>query len=289
MTAAARQTLRIARTSCHWKRRPPMHVPRAAEQTGMTLVELLVSVALGLLIISIALSSVLVARSLSSTTAEVSQMQQKAAYAFRIIGQQVRQAGSRNLRTAHSPTEKAAFIDHPQIAVYRAVEGQSSVSGISYPLAVAFQNTRQRSYPLVNGALQERPLHSNCLGELLDDSSHAVKSSRFALVDGNLVCAGSGDAQPIISGVEDFTVKFMLQETPAAHLQAFSFGGSEVVDTPSDWSKVYAVKVCLELVGSMYVDTAGATYVRCNGESADRGNRLRTVFRNTFHIHNRTW
>lgn len=268
---------------------PPLPLQLTHKQAGVTLVELLVAIAIGLLVISVALTSVLVARSLSSTTSEVAQLQQKAAYAFRVIGQQVRQAGSRNLTNATTPIEKAMFVEDIKLAQQPNLLGIEEPEDSEFALSVAFQNTNQSAFPYVNGKPQDISLHRNCLGEDLDGSSHSVLVSQFKLSGTDLLCAGSDTAQPIVSGVNDFLVRYMLQDHSSANTPLFAFGDAGLVSAPQDWSKVQAVKVCLELVGKEHIDTAGATYIRCDGEEADRGNKLRVVFRNTFHLHNRAW
>lgn len=268
-------------------RRSQFRLP--STQSGLTLVELLVAIAIGLLVISVALTSMLVARSLSTATTEVAQLQQKAAYAFRVIGQQVRQAGSRNLTNATTPIEKAMFVEDAKLALQPNLQGVEDPESSEFALSVAFQNTNQSAFPYVNGKPQVIALHRNCLGEILDGNSNSVLVSQFKLNGTDLVCAGSGNAQTIVSGVNDFVVRYMIQGHSGANTPHFAFGHAGLISAPQDWSKVQAVKVCLELVGKEHIDTAGATYIRCDGQEADRNNKLRVVFRNTFHLHNRAW
>lgn len=66
-------------------------------QKGVTLVELMVGIAIGLLVISVAVGALMVSRNISGTVSDATGIQQQAAYAMRVIGQQVRQAGSLRL------------------------------------------------------------------------------------------------------------------------------------------------------------------------------------------------
>lgn len=59
-------------------------------QRGMTLIELMVGLAIGLLTISVALGALMVSRGVSGTVTDASQLQQQASYAFRVMGQQIR-------------------------------------------------------------------------------------------------------------------------------------------------------------------------------------------------------
>nr|WP_257645792.1 hypothetical protein [Ottowia beijingensis] len=60
----------------------------------MTLIELMVGIALGLMVVAVATVALMSSRSVSGTISDASTMQQQASYAFSVIGRQVRQAGS---------------------------------------------------------------------------------------------------------------------------------------------------------------------------------------------------
>lgn len=66
-------------------------------QKGATLIELMVGIAIGLLVVAVAMGALMVSRGVSGTVSDASAIQQQAAYAMRVIGQQTRQAGSLRL------------------------------------------------------------------------------------------------------------------------------------------------------------------------------------------------
>ena len=259
------------------------------QQRGFGLVELMVGLAIGLLIVAAGLGSIIVSRVLSGTVGEASTMQQQASYAFRVMGQQIRQAGGRMLKPAQDAAEYGVFEEAPTLSSHVPVQGKSAPDANEFALELVYQNTEDRSYPLASGQPQMQPLLRNCLGESLAAASAAVVQSRFKLDGGNLVCAGSGAPQVLISGVAAMEVRYLMQPAAAAGAQAFTYVPAESMTTAKDWLRVYAVEVCLELVGTENIDTAGATYTRCDHTQAARNNRLRMVFRNTFFINNRLW
>ena len=63
-------------------------------QRGVTLIELMVGVAIGLLVVAVAMSALMVSRGVSGTVSDESGLQQQAAYAMRLMAKQMRQAGS---------------------------------------------------------------------------------------------------------------------------------------------------------------------------------------------------
>lgn len=263
--------------------------PAARRQRGLGLLELMVGLALGLLVVAAGLGSIIVSRVLSSTVGEASTMQQQAAYAFRVMGQQIRQSGGRMLKPAADATEYGVFDESPTLSSHVPVQGKSAPGASDYALELVYQNTEDRSYPLVSGAPQMQPLLRNCLGESVSAATAAVVSSKFKLDGPNLVCAGTGTPQVVISGVTAMQVRYLVQPDTGGATQEFIYAPAESMTSPQDWLRVYAVEVCLELVGSEPIDTAGASYTRCDKTQATRGDRLHMVFRNTFFIHNRLW
>lgn len=255
----------------------------------MGLLELMVGIGLGLLVVATGLGAILLARTLTSTVDDASTLQQQASYAFRVIGQQIRQSGSRTLKSAVSPTEYGEFDDAAALVGYMPVQGKSTPGAKEYALEVLYQNSEEKSYPLVDGKAQLLPPLRNCLGENVSPGTSAVISSKLKLVGDTLVCAGSGTPETIIPGVADFQVRYLRGSGAATATSSFTYAAAEGLTTKQDWLKIYAVEVCIELVGTQRIDTAGATYIRCDKTQAARGDRLRMVQRNTYFINNRVW
>ena len=117
-----------------------------------------------------------------------------------------------------------------------------------------------------------------------------VSKFKHNATDATLVCAGgSGAAQPIIQNVKDFTIQYLTQATDGDASAAPTYQYVNATTAGASWLKVYAVQVCLELEGAETIDTAGAKYKKCDDTEVDRGNKLRMVFRNTYHIRNHAW
>lgn len=262
--------------------------PSRWQQKGATLVELMVGIAIGLLTVAAAVGALMVSRSISGTVSDSSQLQQQAAYAFRVIGQQLRQAGGLNIDPTTGPKDIVAFLSLPA-STPLPIAGMDSPASNEYKFTTTYQNVQEPTYSggstPTNGYLMR-----DCLGESHDIASDPLITSRFTLdANGNLVCAGNGNAQPLIGGVKDFRVTYLQQTLDAATLQPQFRYASATALTSTDWPSVYAVEVCLELEGTEFIDTVGSTYTKCDGSSASRGNKLRMVFRNTFYIRNQAW
>ena len=67
---------------------------RRQAQRGITLLELMIGIAIGLLVVAVAMAALMVSRGVSGTVSDASGIQQQAAYGMRLIGLQLRQGGS---------------------------------------------------------------------------------------------------------------------------------------------------------------------------------------------------
>lgn len=277
-------------------------ISQAYRQRGVSLIELMVGITIGLLTILVALGSLMVSRGVSGTVSEASQMQQQAAYAFRIIGQQIRQAGSVKLNLAFSK-DATETVDAADLVAFETsfngkadtISGNDSPSTTEYQLLVGYQNYQEASFP--DSTLKS--FFRDCLGQQPSEQPPltTIIKSGFTLVkisgstSGELKCAGSNNgsnnnSQAIISQVADFKINYLVQGSSSSGTPTIKYATATEVGI--NWQTVYGVEVCLELVGNEIITTAGATYRDCSWKQGDaekdRGNKMRMVFKNTFQI-----
>lgn len=239
------------------------HRPNARlAQTGMTLVELLVALTIGLFIIGAALMVFQSTSGIGQQISELTQVRQEGAHAFRTIGKQVREAGS--VEPEYILTNNNFRFNAPTWV------NSTPVSNWSPPAGTSFLSTSQQ--PQSSAAYTA--ILRNCLGETVTTTR---KRSDFYLNNGTLMCVTGSNAggQPVISNVSAFTVRYRIRASDTT---------KQFVSTPTDWALVDAVEVCLDLVGTKFTPTAGGTYVDCTGTTVSRGNRLHVVQRNLFTV-----
>ena len=292
-------------------------------QSGATLIELLVGITIGLLTIAVAMGALILSRGISGTVSDTSHMQQQASYAFRVIGQQLRQAGSMQLNLAVNKTaietitaeDLVAF--SPDSEIYPAfsstppntpaVSGKDTPSSGEYKISVAYQNYQEAIFPIGS----KKSLFRDCLGA---QPSTTIIQSQFVLdtAKGELKCAGSEkppNPQAIIKNVADFQVRYLVQSKTAAatgiptiqYVNAADVSAHPVEASKTDWGTVFAVEVCLVLHGEERVDMPnGSTYVGCDADKdgkgvkvdmsstgalpATRKNRLHMAFRSAYQL-----
>ena len=272
---------------------------RAHAQRGLSLIELMIGITIGLLTVAVAMGALMVSRSISGTVSDASQLQQQAAYAFRVVGQQLRQAGSLRLNMAplQAPGSTIAVDIADPVAFETEVMGFSpskdTISGVDAPgvnefkLTVGYRNYKESLYAFPNPESMQR----NCLGEANSDT---LIQSKFVLDSGlnRLRCAGSGAAQPFAENVANFQVRY-LQQDVTSNLGNPRIRYVNAATIGADWGSVQGVEVCLVLYGIESIAMpAGSSYIDCDGTTAvdmttltgTRANRMHMVFRNVYQL-----
>lgn len=229
----------------------------------MTLIELLVALSIGLFIIGAALMVFQSTSGIGRQISELTQIRQEGAHAFRVIGKQVREAGS-------VEPEYVSTNNNFRFGEYNWTNG-TPVAAWTPPSGSDFLSISQQ----VQTGGTHKELLRNCLGEKVSTSN---RRSDFYLQDGNLRCVTGSNVggQPIISNVNAFRVRYRVSNASGT--------AKQFVDTPTNWARVDAVEVCLDLVGTRATPTGNSDYINCDGQSVSRNNRLHVVQRNLFTV-----
>lgn len=275
-------------------------------QRGVTLIELMVGIAIGLLVVAVAAAALMVSRGVSGTVSDASTIQQQAAYAMRVIGGQLRQAGSLYLNPNPGGAAGSNNVFAPVAFEQKATP--SSGSGNEFDLAAADQLLTGTDDSVTIGFRRYRDpvfisadpmtLARNCLGGPSDSGAPANNDQRIESVfeltaNGDLRCQGNGAGpQPIIQNVADFQVRYLIQTGGST----ISYVTAADVGQPGE---VQGVEVCLVLFGSEPIGLPEpnparpelTSYRGCDGNWVDmttlageRRNRLHLVFRSQFQL-----
>lgn len=263
-------------------------------QRGVSLIELMVGLTIGLLVVAVAMSALMVSRGVSSTVSDASTIQQQAAYVLRVLGLQLRQAGSLYLNP--NPTNAPGVNEYMTTVAFEmesgdfkpanAIKGKDDTAGNE--LTVGY---RDYSYPAYNSAAAQ---FRDCLGQ---NGANALVQSRFVHDSTNFVlrCVSTNPGatlQPIVQNVATFQVRYLTQDvTTKIGNPQIKYANAAAVGT--DWSKVLGVEVCLVLYGIEPIDMpAGSSYTDCDGTTAvnmttltgARARRMHLVFRNVYQL-----
>lgn len=247
--------------ACHRRARPVRQASR-----GVTLIELLASMTLGLLVILAAVGTLVVARGASASVGDISQLQQQASYALRVIGLQLRQAGAID-PAMDAATQLFSFASTytGYGATFAAVHGSDDVQGArlstSTTVAPLLPNTQNR----------------DCIGNR--PTTDKIEAT-FWLEKGELRCAPTpSTVQSLIQNVAGFQVNYRVLN--GADSQVLN---AKQVEAAQLWASVKAVEICLDMQGTEKMPDAGSSYPDCQGVPRLRNGFVHLVYRNVFDL-----
>lgn len=269
---------------------------KSMTQKGVTLIELMVGITIGLLVVATATGALMASRGISSTVSEASNLQQQASHAFRVIGQQIRQAGSiqldlnPNIAQISTTDSNTAMIpvafDPPDPTGARPPfnRASSTLSGSTDPsITTGYQNyfeytTTSTSTSLLRDCLGQNPATASS-GTLAATPMLTSRFERKASTN-ELVCTstGSNTSQAIIGNLTDMTVRYLEQSNSGSNMRYLAAGEID------NWNRIYAVEICLELSGTEKISTPDAKYISCSGVSTSYGDRMKMIFRNIYQV-----
>ena len=254
-------------------------------QAGLTLIELMIGLAVGLLVVAVATVSLLGSRSVTGAVSDISGIQQQAAYVMRTFGTQLRQAGSLYLDLGLDADGKGEITS--ATAFQLRGNNEQAINEDEGTGAVTIRFTGYEEPTFANAG----PISRNCLGApgSIPAGTTASIESIFTLNGTDLRC----NDQPIAQNVAAFQVRYLLQSNNAAN-PTMQYTNAEGVGR--DWNRVQGVEVCLVLFGTERIDLPAnlpelTSYTDCDDTRVDmtaltgnRTNRMHYVFRNVFQL-----
>ncbi|MDR2335549.1 MAG: prepilin-type N-terminal cleavage/methylation domain-containing protein [Burkholderiaceae bacterium] len=284
-------------TQSAFRRAQPAH-----RQSGISLIELLVGITIGLLVVAVAAAALIASKGVTQSVSDNTQLQQQASYLFRIIGQQIRQSGSIRLNLAANkgaaetidPSDVVAFSPDTKTfginAAYPAIGGSTNSTTKTDTLTTAYQNYFEPSFLSSDNVSSLR----DCLGKqpAAGDENQVIQSN-FSLANDRLMCSGlASSAAALADNVSDFQVRYLVQTGAAAGQPKLQ---KVAVNAVSDWSSVFGVEVCLVMYGTQKNDIPkDSKFTGCDSEnpitigsdntnlaSAQKG-KIHMTFRNVY-------
>lgn len=285
----------------------PITLARPRAQRGLSLVELLVGLTLGLTVIAAAVALYLSSGHAYRSTQAVTQMTEDASVALAILRAQIALAG-------YSAPTGLDSDGH----MTRAFTGQGlfgctggiTATSIGQPQLhdIVCHNDPDQPDALVvryeadtrNTLATAAGIPTDCLGNStpLVDGSHHLADNRYFVHGHTLSCRGNGHSvsQPLVDHIVDLDLRYGIA-TPAAsdpealtlrYLTAQEVSGTTVPPSASPlWRQVKAVRLCLVLRSELEVQDSAMRYTNCQGlpqTAPDR--RLYRAFHTTVSLPN---
>jgi type IV pilus assembly protein PilW len=260
-------------------------------QRGLSLIETMVGITVGLLTVLAAVGTLMVTRQGSTTVSESYRLASAGNTAMRLIAATIRQGGAAELdqTVVGGPvsfgtlTLRASGAGGDQL-----VTGTEGASGAPDTLIVSYEH-------------RDATVTRDCLGNSPGAPPERIDNT-FSVTTVELRCVGNrgsngsvigGGAQALVGdnanqntqiAVEDFQVWYWVIN--AAGQQRRVTANNVVGATPLGWPAVDAVEICLQLRGTA-TNYPTANFTNCAGTSVANGGRLHQVLRGVYKLRNR--
>jgi len=249
-------------------------------QCGHTLLELSISVALGVLIVLATISLYRGQRFAYDHATETTRLRDAASTALDLIGQQVQMAGFVPAGAGHADKSPPLFGCSPgRPTGSDAAPVCEALASRSDGIVVRYAADTISTWPSSSGS------PTDCLGQIsagewIVNRYYAKASS--STVEPELYCEGSGKpgtGQPLVEGIERIKFGYWLKDA------SFSVEASAI--SQDRWPLVVAVDVCVLVRGDSPSATARPRYADCDSASiVSADGRIRQVFRRRIALRN---
>lgn len=283
-----------------------------SRQAGRTLIELMVSMALGLMILAGVGSLYLTANQSARVSGSVASVEESGQIALSLMGASVRRAGFAEIAGTNSTARFNLLFAGPHL---RGCNGgrnfanaadadpdnadfacsAAPVAGrVGDALAVAYQAdsvlaaAQAASLDCVGNAPANRPIAPAFAAAVPGGQVPIVQNVYFLQADGNLMCMGNGNPgqpQPLMNGVEDFRVFYGFDRAlyllaggtgapPSASslLTAADINALAPIGGLSPWDFVVSVQVCLLIRTQEQGTSLGGDFTPCPADAAQAMN-----------------
>lgn len=262
---------------------------RIQDQSGLSLIETMVGITVGLLTVLAAVGTLMVTRQGGTTVSESYRLSSAGNTTMRLIAATIRQAGAIELVQV-APGGNVSFGQLTNRASGttgdQLVSGTEGASGVPDTLVVSFQH---RDPAVTRDCLGNSPgvpperidntfsvttVELRCVGNRGSDGS-VIGTGAQALV-------GDNDNPNTQIAVEDFQVWYWVINAAGQQRRVTAAN----VPGAGGWPTVDAVEVCLQLRGTA-TNYPTANFTNCAGNSVANGGRLHQVFRGVYKLRNR--
>lgn len=244
-------------------------------QSGLTLVELLIAMALGLLVLLAVVSLYVGSRQTFRIQEDSARLQETGRYAIETLGRSIRQAGFWNMPI--NPVSTATGFGGVAI---NGTNGATDTVTVQYDVLVG-----------------DRDCEGTVIDAALFTAIGGVVTETYSLNGNNLVCEGvdaDAAASPLVSDVEDLQILYGLNTDNDPRQSVDQYQA-----TPANWAQVVSARVCIQARSANNVSNGPQRFLNCGGalgtaagaaaftNAAAGDNTLRRAFVATFNLRNR--
>jgi type IV pilus assembly protein PilW len=302
--------------------RPATRHTKPATQGGFSLVELMVSMVIGLVIVGAVFANYLTNKTGARQTEAMAQVTDDATTAFGILRSQIAMAGYSQPTSVNAAGEMVranlglavlgceggfgtGATTAADAATVTCVAAPSAGTNAANPdaLMVRYQADMSNT-PIVKDSATNADSPSDCQGSAItavDATAGVVVADNRFRVDttaAELECSGSGDrpqgAQPLVQNIIDMQLSYGVAAATAPgvvnrYVRANEVAVAGAVGYEANWANVVAVRVCLVVRSTDAVLDAVTDYRDCNGTvTTPPDRRVYRAFTSTILLNNRS-
>lgn len=247
-------------------------------QRGVTLIELMVGITIGLLVVLAATGTMVLNRVSANTVSDTSMVTAQANNAMRLLTYTLRNTGAFELQPTNTGAVAAQQIFNlgdPAAAAPATIVGVNGASGAPDEFTASFSNRAGTAT-------------RDCLGNQAANV-HDNIPNRFFIDGVNLSCQGiaGNNAQPIAENIEDLQVMYLTEMGGGTNRWLNADGVIALGATA--WNQVIAAEICIQVRGDINHGTAltDRNFVNCSNVSTAHTGEYRVVLRQTVQLRNR--
>lgn len=256
--------------------------PRRQRQRGLSLIELMVALTIGLLVATAGLVMLADARLSSVTVVDGSRLQAKADSMLRVLGFHLSQAAAVELTDngAGSVVFSNEYTGYDPSVTGSALVSVHGIDGSGTPPGADTLRLSYEDDGTILDCLGNRTTQTSGSGASRIDQQFTVSAA------GELVCRGAGGTAEVAigDGVEDFQVRFRVRNIAGG---TANFRDHTAATMPAaDWPRVAAVTICLQVAGELRSLPANGSIAGCSANSIAADGRIRRVVWRTYALRN---
>ncbi len=231
----------------------------AYKAKGFSLVELMISLALGLFLSLAVIQTYLATVKSDTVIMGNTEIQENARFALQVLEKALQQAGyfsNLNGNRAEYFQENAAQWANTVFTSSDAIRGFDDTETPVTNQPNSASGTDQVFIRLVSDAavLGIGAIWHDCNGRLIPNNTAIQMGFYISATNGSLICRSqipgvNPDSQPLINNVSDFQLLYGVDSTQDGSVNRYT--DAQNVSAASDWDNVRAVKVSLKLAASM--------------------------------------
>ncbi len=239
-------------------------------QRGFTLIELMISMVLGLLLLLVIGTVFVSSRQTFREQEDNSRIQESGRFALEILGRSIKQAGH----------VEVPFNDFKVAFEGTAITGTNGGAGVADTLTVQYEGAVGDQDCEGTGVTVAGRIIQNYFNV---DAANAELQCKGDISDTPPVPAAPPVGNVLLENVEDLQIRYGIDIDANQSVDQY-------VATPADWNQVITARVCVQVRSDKTnIVPAGSNYFNCDDASvanaADR--RLRRTFTATFNLRNR--